>query len=137
MKFFQSFKYRSSEPEIIDDLDYNEEALMPTLEAIEFVNSWLGGNQILVRGVSKILKQKGSLNAQNTIRLLDLGCGSGDGLRAIAEWAKKRGISMSLVGWDANPHIVEIAQNKSKKYSNIHFEEKNIASKNVDYSNLI
>ena len=36
-------------------------------------------------------------------RLLDVGFGHGDMLRAIARWAAKRGVSVELVGVDLNP----------------------------------
>ena len=36
-------------------------------------------------------------------RLLDVGFGHGDMLRAIARWARRRGIAVDLVGVDLNP----------------------------------
>jgi len=37
------------------------------------------------------------------LRLLDVGFGDGDALRAIAEWCAKRGVEAELVGVDLNP----------------------------------
>lgn len=43
-------------------------------------------------------------------RLLDVGFGHGDMLRAIARWAKKRGIAAGLVGIDLNPGSAAVAR---------------------------
>lgn len=43
-------------------------------------------------------------------RLLDVGFGDGDMLRAIAKWAAKRGIEAELVGIDLNPRSEDVAR---------------------------
>lgn len=43
-------------------------------------------------------------------RLLDVGFGQGDMLRAIARWAEKRGIAAELVGIDLNPGSAAVAR---------------------------
>lgn len=43
-------------------------------------------------------------------RLLDVGFGEGDMLRAIARWAKRRGIEAELVGIDLNPNSAPAAR---------------------------
>lgn len=43
------------------------------------------------------------------LRLLDVGYGQGDMLRAIARWAGKRGIAADLVGIDLNPNSAAAA----------------------------
>jgi SAM-dependent methyltransferase len=50
--------------------------------------------------------------AKNLVRfrLLDVGFGEGDLLRRVAVWAKRRGISVSLVGVDINPRSAGIAR---------------------------
>jgi SAM-dependent methyltransferase len=44
-----------------------------------------------------------ALAGRKQFRLLDVGYGGGDMLRAIAHWAAKRGIAADLVGVDLNP----------------------------------
>lgn len=44
------------------------------------------------------------------LRLLDVGFGEGDMLRAIARWAARRGISADLVGVDLNPNSAPAAR---------------------------
>jgi 2-polyprenyl-3-methyl-5-hydroxy-6-metoxy-1,4-benzoquinol methylase len=45
-----------------------------------------------------------------SFRLMDVGFGDGDVLRAIARWAKKRGIEANLVGVDLNEKSVKAAR---------------------------
>ncbi|WP_336968133.1 methyltransferase domain-containing protein [Sphingobium aromaticiconvertens] len=48
--------------------------------------------------------------ASAPFRLLDVGYGDGGMLRAIARWAKRRGIACTLVGIDLNPRSEDIAR---------------------------
>ena len=43
-------------------------------------------------------------------RLLDVGFGHGDMLRAIARWARRRGIAVDLIGVDLNPNSAATAR---------------------------
>lgn len=45
-----------------------------------------------------------ALAGRESFRLLDVGFGQGDMLRAIARWAQKRNISAELIGVDLNPN---------------------------------
>lgn len=45
-----------------------------------------------------------AMRGRTTLRLLDVGYGHGDMLRAIARWAERRGIAATLVGIDLNPN---------------------------------
>jgi SAM-dependent methyltransferase len=45
-----------------------------------------------------------ALGERRSFKLLDVGFGQGDMLRAIARWAGKRGIAADLVGVDLNPN---------------------------------
>jgi len=47
---------------------------------------------------------KRALGGRTSFRLLDVGFGQGDMLRAIAGWAGKRGLKAELVGVDLNPN---------------------------------
>ena len=51
-----------------------------------------------------------ALSGRKQFRLLDVGYGGGDMLRAIANWAAKRGISADLVGVDLNPRSESAAK---------------------------
>jgi 2-polyprenyl-3-methyl-5-hydroxy-6-metoxy-1,4-benzoquinol methylase len=50
-----------------------------------------------------------AIGASKSFSLLDVGFGDGDMLRAVARWARKRGIAARLVGIDLNPRSVAAA----------------------------
>lgn len=51
-----------------------------------------------------------TLGKRNGLRVLDVGFGDGDMLRAIARWAKRRGVAVELVGVDLNPNSLAAAE---------------------------
>ena len=51
-----------------------------------------------------------AVGSHKSLRLLDVGFGDGDMLRAIARWAGKRGIAADLVGIDLNPRSRAVAE---------------------------
>src|SRR6478752_7643423 len=54
-------------------------------------------------------------------RLMDVGFGDGDVLRAVARWARKRGIAAELVGVDLNEKSVKAAQDVTPPEMNIDY----------------
>ena len=51
-----------------------------------------------------------ALGGAKAFRLLDVGFGDGDMLRAIARWSAKRGLKAELVGIDLNPRSETVAR---------------------------
>src|SRR5687767_12705359 len=51
-----------------------------------------------------------AVGKRTSFRLLDVGFGDGDMLRAIARWAKRRGIAAHLTGIDLNPRSKSVAE---------------------------
>ena len=49
-------------------------------------------------------------DASQPLRILDVGSGGGDGLRAIADWAAERNIAVELTGIDLNPYSARAAR---------------------------
>lgn len=81
------FSTRSKEIEIMDNLRCSGEVVNQTLRELEFINHWLGGNQVTIGALNKLLS---SIDPAKEIIIADLGCGSGDMLRLISRWAAKR-----------------------------------------------
>lgn len=98
---------RSNEIEIMDDLNCSGEVVNQTLRELDKINHLLGGNYVTLAGIKSLLKNQ---NANSNIRIVDLGCGSGDMLRRIADQKKQRGITFDLLGIDANPNITGFAR---------------------------
>ena len=120
------FSKRSESIEIMDDLACQGEVVDQTLHELDFINQWLGGNAVTLSGLKSLLSQT---QINNSINIIDLGCGSGEMLRLIARDTNKRKQKINLIGIDANPNITSFAEMHSKEYRNIQFEAVNIFSK--------
>lgn len=121
MKQRPDFSNRSIELEIMDDLNCAGEVVDQTLRELEIINRWLGGNRVTMHAVTKMLKQV-EKKSEVPISIADLGCGSGDMLKRIADLGRRQGLSMQLTGIDANPHIIAIARKNCAAYPEISFE---------------
>ncbi|SFE92343.1 methyltransferase domain-containing protein [Thermoflexibacter ruber] len=122
------FESRSSQPELMDDLSLANEALKKNLDELELVNKYLGGNSIVI-GALKKLHRQGLLPPNQSISIADLGCGGGDTLREIFKWGKQHKLNLQLIDIDANPFMLDYAQDKAKqKKADIHFKKLNIFS---------
>lgn len=107
---------RSDAPEIMDNFMMEGEILRDALDKIASINRLLGGNKVSLAGVKHLLKTAGT---QEEIRILDVGCGNGDMLRVLADYAIKKGLKFKLLGIDANNFTVGHARELSAGYPNI------------------
>ena len=73
-----------------------------------------------------IFAQKNEWRSKKSVVIHDLGSGSGDGLRAIANWGRRRGHSLQITGLDANRHIVDYARKEAADFPEIDFEVTNV-----------
>lgn len=106
---------RSTLPEKMDDPAAPQKEVQQALKELEVINHWLGGYNVILDALNKVSVQKKQLS------IMDLGCGGGDMLCAIATWAKKRKLDVSLVGVDWNPLMTAYAQERSKAFPNISY----------------
>lgn len=109
----------------MDDFELQGAELQKTLEDLDNINKWLGGNRITLRGIKELLRNR---EKNDVIRIVDVGCGNGTMLREIAKWGRAENYKFRLTGIDANPHAVQIAQNKSTSFPEIRFSTQNIFS---------
>ncbi|MEC4005097.1 class I SAM-dependent methyltransferase [Flavobacterium sp. SUN052] len=112
-------KYRTDEPEIMDDFQLEGEILQDALDKIAKINQLLGGNQLTLQGVKTLLKNK---DKDSEITIVDIGCGNGDMLRYIAEFGDANGYNFKLIGIDANAFTINHATNLSNHYPNISYK---------------
>ena len=125
MSFLVDTSHRSSEMEIMDDFTMEGVLIRDTLDKIEIINRFLGGNTVTIKGLKKILKNQ---SKNKTITIVDLGCGNGDILRDIAKFGRKNNYSFKLIGIDANLAAIEYAKELSKEYSELSFKTIDILS---------
>jgi SAM-dependent methyltransferase len=106
---------RSRLPEKMDDPSAPQKDVQQALCELEVINNWLGGYKVVLDALEQVSRQKKQLT------IMDLGCGGGDGLRAIARWAQQKKIEVSLIGVDWNPLMTAFAQERSKDFKNISY----------------
>jgi len=119
------FEERAYEEELMDDLDSGGEIIDQTLRELETVNRLLGGNHVTIDGLDKLL---GNHSKADPIIIADLGCGGGDIMILVAKWARKKGYSVTLKGYDANPNIIAYAERNCAEYPEISFYTEDIFS---------
>lgn len=104
--------------EIMDDFSLAGETLRDALDKIAAINRFLGGNQVTLQGVARLLR---NVPVEKEITILDVGCGNGDMLRALADYGRKNDRHFRLIGVDANAFTVDYARKLSQNHPNIEF----------------
>lgn len=117
------FSKRSDVIEVMDDLNCSGPVVDQTLTELEFINKWLGGNNVTLNGLKKLLP-----SCTPPLKIADLGCGGGDMLKLISDQLRSMNISAQLTGIDANPNIVSYAQQNVKSYPEINVKALDIFS---------
>ena len=125
MSFLVDTSHRSSEMEIMDDFTIEGALFRDTLDKLEIINRFLGGNSVTINGLKSLLKNQ---SKNKTITIVDLGCGNGDILRDVAKFGRKNNYSFNLIGIDANLAAIEYAKELSKEYSELSFKTIDILS---------
>lgn len=124
-----SSKYRSSQEEIMDDMDFSGEEMRKLLDDLRRVNKWLGGNSGSISGIRRLLK---SSEETNEIIVIDLGCGDGEMLRVCSRTLNRNNKRFKFIGIDGNPHIIEEARIRSEMYPDIEFRIMDVFSAEMD-----
>jgi 2-polyprenyl-3-methyl-5-hydroxy-6-metoxy-1,4-benzoquinol methylase len=114
---------RSSELEIMDDFNYDQADLILTLKELKTINQWLGGNNVTLNALDKVI---GMNPKKKEWIIADLGCGGGDMMVEMAKWARKNRIKASFVGIDANQEIIRYAQKNTAAFPEISYECANV-----------
>lgn len=123
-------QYRTQEAEIMDDFSLQGEELREALDQIARINQLLGGNKVTLEGIKKVIQS----NKTETITIADIGCGNGDMLRMLSDFAKKNELDFKLIGIDANDFTINYAKKLSVDYPNIDYQCLDIFSE--DFKNL-
>ncbi|MDC0177368.1 methyltransferase domain-containing protein [Polaribacter sp.] len=125
MDFFISTKNRTDKEELMDDFSIGGDLLRDTLDKLENINRWLGGNLVTVNSLKSVLKNHPK---EAEITIVDIGCGHGDILRDVAKFGRKHDYKFKLIGIDANPTAIIYANELSTEYPELTFKTEDIFS---------
>ena len=114
------FSKRSVITELMDNPAVPITEVEIALQELELINKFLGGRALLLNALPKA-------GFKDYLTIMDLGSGSGDMLRIISNYAKKKGfLSIRLFGVDINPAMTTIAKYRSGNFPEIKFVTQNI-----------
>jgi ubiquinone/menaquinone biosynthesis C-methylase UbiE len=112
---FDRFKQRSYELEHLDKGDYTPEEYEGCIIELQRVNRWLGDTRALR---NSLLKDIEAAELQS-FSVLDVGAGSGELLRVIAQWASETNRAARLVGLELNERSAKEIVAGSRQYPQI------------------
>jgi 2-polyprenyl-3-methyl-5-hydroxy-6-metoxy-1,4-benzoquinol methylase len=112
-------QFRTDATEIMDDFALEGKILREALDKIAKINQLLGGNKLTLQGVQSLLFE---ISKVKEIVIVDVGCGNGDMLRALANFASNNDLKFKLIGVDANQYTINHAKKLSKYYPNISYQ---------------
>ena len=129
------FRKRSYEPELLDRDDIPFEDIRRNMQELDFINTWLGGHDITIRGLKKLAQPfiDSAGDKKTAFHICEIGCGGGDNLRAIDKWMKKKNVEVQYTGIDINPYCISVAQSSAglkqvqwitSDYKTVQFEHK-------------
>ncbi|QBO56885.1 methyltransferase domain-containing protein [Chryseobacterium salivictor] len=110
--------HRTDLEESMDDFSMDNDGLVTALDDIARINQLLGGNSITLNGVKNLIK---NFPKDQTITIMDFGCGSGDMLRMLSKFGTKNNIKFKLIGIDANEATIRHAEKCSTEFENISY----------------
>ena len=90
-------------PELMDG-DCSYEDFRGCLRSLEQINRWLLGYRPTLAWLKRLPH-----GSPAPLHIVDVGCGGGDLLRQIADWARKRGLAVALTGIDMNTYAARAA----------------------------
>lgn len=109
------FEKRSYQLERIDTGDYTAAEYERFLREIRYINRYLGDFRALRQTLLREIKEKNLPE----FSVLDVGAGSGEFLREIANFARKNNLKAQLSGLELNERSAESILEESKNYAEI------------------
>jgi len=95
------FTCRSNQKELLDGTNIQLDLLFKNLRELDILNRSTGGHAISLKGIKQLITDHTKI-----YHIVDLGCGSGDSLRAIADWARENNFNVQLTGVDMNADVI-------------------------------
>ena len=111
-----SFQNRSGLKELLDEENVPFDAIRQNMKELDKINHLLGGHRITLKGFRLLIEDK----KQPIWHVVEIGCGGGDNLRVIKDWAGKHKLNVQLTGIDINTECIAFAKTV-KGNAGIHF----------------
>jgi 2-polyprenyl-3-methyl-5-hydroxy-6-metoxy-1,4-benzoquinol methylase len=120
---------RSLKKELLDGENIPFPHIVQNMKELNKVNTLLGGHNITIQGVKKLIENKTS----RKINICEIGCGGGDNLSAINRWNKTKDYHLEFVGIDIKKECIDFARVQYpelnvqwiiKDYADVEFQEK-------------
>lgn len=107
-----SLQLRSYQKELLDRNDIPFDDIKRNMQELDFINRKLGGHDITLDGIVTLIKNQ--MNFNSSVSILEIGCGGGDNLRAIRNWAERIHLPVQLKGVDINPQCISFARQQKR-----------------------
>ena len=104
---------RSSEPEMIDSR-IDRDLLYQNLHELDIANRLFGGHAASLCGIKELVKDRTKI-----YHVADLGCGSGDSLKHMADWARNNHYKLLLTGIDRSEPVIDYMKGHCTGYPEI------------------
>jgi SAM-dependent methyltransferase len=117
----RDFGRRAELLELMDE-PCSRDVMRACLRDLARVNRWFLG----YRPTLKWLQAMVGLAGNEPVRILDVGCGYGDALRRVEQWAREGGVAVELTGVDLNPDTIAVATEASGPESAIKWVAGNV-----------
>ena len=109
-----NFNERSYQLELLDNEAIPTSDLHQNLTELNSINTYLGGHAVTCEAMASF-----NLNKELTYTVLDIGCGGGDNLISIANWARENKFKLILTGVDLKQDCITFAKKQCKDYPEI------------------
>lgn len=107
--------------EQLDDLELKGQPLELALHSLAWINKWLGNNRSVIKAILAFYQKQ-----DRPLRIIDLGCGGGDLIAAIAKSLQQHKIEFTITGIDGNENSLQFAQKKNSGFDHIDFMQADI-----------
>lgn len=116
-------KSRLTGSEQLDDLSLQGEPLHKALQSLAWINRWFGNNRSVIKAIHAIIKKQ-----EKPLRIVDLGCGGGDLVLAVARSLHQHTIEFSITGIDGNANSLAYARKQCASFAELNFVQADILS---------
>jgi SAM-dependent methyltransferase len=115
---------RSVQTEILDG-PVSTADLADILRDLARFNGIMQGHRPVLNWLDRAVKD---VSPERLLTLLDIGCGYGDLLRAIRNWARRRGRPVRLIGVDLSEQVIDVARSVTSRTEDIEYYAADIFS---------